>query len=178
MSFLELVKKRESTRQYLPKAVSRESIERCLEAARLAPSACNSQGWYFVVVDDKAVKDKLAEAAFSGIYSMNLFVKQAPVIVAVITERSSYAAKIGGFFKGTQYNLIDIGIAAEHFMLQAAEEGLGTCYIGWFNEKNVKKVLNIQASKRVDILISLGYPENKFAREKIRKNQGEIRRYN
>lgn len=178
MSFLELIKKRESTRKYLSKPVPREFLERCLEAARLAPSACNSQGWYFVVVDDKALKDRLNEAAFSGIYSMNSFVKDAPVIVAVITESSSYAAKIGGFFKGIQYNLIDIGIAVEHFVLQAAEEGLGTCWLGWFNEKAVKKVLDLPRNKKIDILISVGYPADTNQREKIRKTLDDIRKYN
>lgn len=176
--FLELVKKRQSVRKYMPKPVPRQALERCLEAARLAPSACNSQPWSFAVVDDPKIKEELSGKAFSGIYSMNSFAKAAPVIIVVISERSNYAAKLGGFFKGTQYNLIDIGIACEHLILQAEEEGLGTCLLGWFNESEVKKILNIPKNKKVDILISIGYPETSELREKSRKSIDEISRFN
>jgi nitroreductase len=128
----------------------------CLEAARLAPSACNSQPWKFVVVDDSQLREKLCDAAFSGIYWMNSFCKMAPVIV-VVSEKSKFLARIGGMFRGTKYYLIDIGIAVEHFVLQAGELGLGTCWIGWFNEGAVKSVLNIPQHKKIDILIALGY---------------------
>ena len=141
MDFLDLVRKRESVRSYSVTPVPRELINKCLEAARLAPSACNSQPWTFIVIDDPETKKKLADTAFSGIYSINAFAREAPVLVVVITERSAYAAKLGAYFRGMQYNLIDIGIACEHFILQAAEEGIGTCWLGWFNERGVKKVL-------------------------------------
>ena len=177
MNFLDLVRKRESVRNYSTEPVPRVSIDKCLEAARLAPSACNSQPWSFVVIDDQRMKEKLADKAFSGIYSINAFVKQAPVIVAVITERSAYAAKLGGYFRGIRYSLIDIGIACEHLILQAAEEGIGTCWLGWFNEKGVKKVLGLPKSKRVDILISMGYPKENTQGDKKRKTLDEVRRY-
>jgi nitroreductase len=76
-----------------------------------------------------------------------------------------------------KFILMDVGIAAEHFCLQAAEEGLGTCMIGWFNEKKVKEMLNIPKSKRAMLIISLGYPEGKH-REKMRKPMDEIVSYN
>ena len=174
MNFLELVKKRQSVRKYSDKPVPKDAIERCLEAARLAPSACNSQPWSFIVVDSPELKNKVAEAAFSGIYSSNSFAKSAPVLVAVITEHSKFIAALGGYFRGTQYNLIDVGIAAEHFVLQAAEEGLGTCWLGFFNEKEVKKVLNIPKEKKVDIMLSVGYPADDKIREKSRKPLKEI----
>ena len=159
MDFLELVKKRRSCRKYSARPVPRKSIEKCLEAARLAPSACNSQPWYFVVVDNKKLKDKVAEKAFSGIYSMNSFAKDVPVLVVVVRKSSTYVARFVGYLKGTQYNLIDLGIACEHFILQAEEQGLGTCWIGWFNESEVKKTLKIPKNKKVDIIISVGYPK-------------------
>lgn len=175
--FLELVKKRKSVRQYLSKPVPRHAIERCLEAARLAPSACNSQPWYFIVADDEDLKKGLAEAAFSGIYSMNTFAKSAPVLIAVVTERSGYIARLGGYFKGVQYSLVDIGIACEHLVLQAEEEGIGTCWLGWFNEKAVKKFLGLPEGNKIDIMISMGYPEDNSSREKTRKTLDEIRKY-
>ena len=177
MNFLNLVKKRQSTRKYLPNHVKREIIDKCVEAARLAPSACNSQPWKFIVIDDPEKKDELAKAAFSGLYSMCTFVKKAPVIIVVITEKSSYAARVGSFLKNIQYSLIDIGIVCEHFVLQAAEEGVGTCMIGWFSEKKVKKCLDLPKSTKIDMLISMGYPEKEDIREKNRKSIDEIREY-
>ncbi len=178
MSFLDLVKKRRSVRRYSDGPVPREAIERCIEAARLAPSACNSQPWYFIVVDEKGLKDDLGKAAFSGPYSMNAFAKTAPVLIAVVTEQSSYIARLGGRIKGVQYSLIDIGIACEHLILQAEEEGLGTCWLGWFNESAVKKALGLSRNKKVDIIISMGYPGEDAVFEKPRKSRDEVRRYN
>src|SRR3989338_7816393 len=131
MTFLELVNKRRSVRGYISRPVPKEVIERCLEAARLAPSACNAQPWYFMIVDDPVLKDKVSSAAFSGIYSMNSFAQTAAALVVVVREKSKRAAALGGFYRHTQYNLVDIGIACEHFILQAAEDGVGTCWLGW-----------------------------------------------
>ena len=174
MNFLELVKKRYSCRKYLAKPVSRERIQQCIEAARLAPSACNSQPWNFIVVDDTRLKNDLVNRAFFGKYAMNAFAKDAPVIIAVIRERSSYPAILGGYLRGIQYSLIDIGIACEHFILQAQQEGLGTCWLGWFNEKAVKKALGIPKNKKVDVLISVGYSAQETIPDKNRKPSANI----
>lgn len=174
MDFLELVKKRRSCRKYSNRSVPFEALQKCLEAARLSPSACNSQPWHFFVVKDKDLKERLAKKAFSGIYSMNSFAQGAQVLVAVLREKSSYLTQLGGFLRGTQYSLIDLGIACEHFVLQAAQEGLGTCWIGFFNEKEVKKTLNIAKHKKVDMLISVGYPQDDAPVEKKRRGVLEI----
>lgn len=176
--FSDLVNLRQSTRKYIAKPIEREDIEKCIEAARLAPSACNSQPWHFIVIDDPELKNKIAEKACTGLYSMNSFAKEAPVIVAVVTEKSRFVAKLGGFFRGMQYNLIDIGIACEHLVLQAAEIGISSCWIGWFNERAVKKILNLSRKSRIDILITLGYPEVSFIREKKRMELKDILTYN
>ena len=168
MALLDLIKHRKSVRNFLDRPVEREKILMCLEAARLAPSACNSQPWKFIVVDDIQLKNKLCAAAFSGIYSINTFCKMAPVIVVVISEKSKFLARIGGMFRGTKYYLIDIGIATEHFVLQAEDLGLGTCWIGWFNEGAVKSILNIPRRKKIDIVIALGY----YDREKLDPDHG------
>jgi len=168
MALLDLVRRRKSVRDFLDRPVDREKVMMCLEAARLAPSACNSQPWKFVVVDDRQLKNRLCRAAFSGIYSVNSFCKMAPVIVVVVSEKSKFLARIGGMFRGTKYYLIDIGIASEHFVLQAEELGLGTCWIGWFNERAVKSILNIPQDKKIDILIALGY----YDREKLGSEHG------
>ena len=168
MVLLELLKQRKSVREFLDTAVESEKIMTCLEAARVAPSACNSQPWKFIIVNDRELKNRLCKVAFSGIYSINSFCKMAPVIVAVVSEKSKFLATIGGMFRGTKYYLIDIGIACEHFVLQAEELGLGTCWIGWFNERAVKTLLNVPHSKKIDILIALGY----YDKEKIRPEHG------
>lgn len=157
MALIELIKHRKSIRDFIDRPVEREKIMMCLEAARLAPSACNSQPWKFIVVDDNQLKNRLCDAAFSGIYSFNSFSKTAPVVVAVVSEKAKFLARIGGTFRGTKYYLIDIGIAIEHFVLEAEDLGLGTCWLGWFNERRVKSILSIPQDKKVDILIALGY---------------------
>ena len=110
MNFLELVQKRYSCRNYCARSVTRECIERCVEATRLAPSACNSQPWRFIIVDNQELKDQLAAGAFSGVYSMNAFAQQAPVLVVIIREASRYAARLAGALRAVPYSLIDIGI--------------------------------------------------------------------
>ena len=178
MNFLDLVKKRQSVRKYLNKMVEKEKIERCLEAARLAPSASNFQPWEFIIVDDPKLKEAVANETFDRIISFNRFSLQAPVLILLISERSGLVRKIAEAIKDKPFNLIDIGIAAEHFCLQAAEEGLGTCILGWFKEKEVKKLLNIPLAKRVELIITLGYPESVGIRPKERKAIDEIRSYN
>ncbi len=178
MKFLDLVKARQSVRKYLDKPVEREKIERCLEAARLAPSASNSQPWSFIVVDDPKLKEAVAKETFSQLISFNHFSLQAPVLIILISERSGFLNKVAEAIKDKQFSLIDIGITAEHFCLQATEEGLGTCILGWFNEKGVKKLLNISPSKRVELIITMGYPESNQIRPKKRKSIDQIRSYN
>lgn len=177
MTFLDLVKKRQSDRSYLPRSVEREKLQRALEAARLAPSACNSQPWRFIAVTDTKLKNDIAACTTSPLMPINRFVPEAPVIVAIVTERPALSAQIGGFMKGKEFNLMDIGIAAEHFCLQAAEDGMGTCMLGWFDEKKVKKLLSLPRHKRVALLITVGYPKDMNTRIKIRKaveDAGEI----
>ena len=173
MSFLDLVKKRQSCRKYLSTPVAKDALERCLEVTRLAPSACNSQAWRFIVVLDPALKSRLAEKAFSGIYGMNSFAKAAPVLVVVVTEKLKFAAQTAGAMRGTQYNLIDIGISCEHFILQATEEGLGTCWLGWFDQKGVHEALGLSKKDSIDIMISVGYSADP-QREKVRKSTSDM----
>lgn len=175
--FLSLVQSRQSDRAYIEKEVEKDKLLRCLEASRLAPSACNSQPWTFIVVDNTELKNKVAEATANALLPLNHFTKQAPIHIVIVLESPKLVSQLGGAIKNKEYPLIDIGIAAEHFCLQATSEGLGTCILGWFNEKKVKQLLNIPKGKRPLLIITLGYPA-KPTRKKIRKGFEKIVRYN
>ncbi|MDP8259893.1 MAG: nitroreductase family protein [Candidatus Gygaella obscura] len=176
--FLDLVNKRQSVRKYDSRPVARDDIESCLEAARLAPSACNSQPWEFIVVDDKVKKERVANAMLKGIYGMNTFIKYAPVLVVVAVDNKSWFTRLANVLRDTKMYLVDIGIACEHFVLRATELDIGTCWLGWFNEKALKKELSLARNKRVDIVISMGYSfEDNESTEKTRKPLSIIRKF-
>jgi len=158
-AFLRIAEARRSIRAFQARPVERTKLRLCLEAARLAPSACNAQPWKFVVVDDPALKARLADAAFSGLHKMNRHAAGAPVLVAVVSERGSALAWMGNLLQGTLFRLVDIGIACEHFVLQAQELGLGTCWLGWFDAKAASRLLAVPRGRRVEMLLSLGYPD-------------------
>ena len=175
--FLKLVQKRQSDRAYSDTPVEKEKLMRCLEAARLAPSACNSQPWTFIVVDDPDTKNRVAEATSNKLLPLNHFTRQAPVHVVIVQEFPKLITTIGGAIKDKEYPLMDVGIAAEHFCLQAAHEGLGTCLLGWFNEKKVKTILRIPRNKRPLLIITVGYSLQPN-RSKKRKVLDHIIRFN
>jgi nitroreductase len=178
-NFLSLVSKRQSVRKYTDKPVEEEKLQRCLEAARLAPSASNSQPWKFVVVNDPELVRQVGKETIGPLASFNNFVPTAPVIVALVIEKMKVLTQIGASIQDREYPLIDIGIAAEHFCLQAAAEGLGTCMLGWFNEKPIKELLKVPKDKRIGLLITLGYaPEDYKLRQKIRKPAEEAISFN
>ncbi len=175
MDFAELIKVRQSVRSYSDKAVEKEKIEKCLEAVRLAPSASNSQPWKYIVVDEENLKNKVAKATFDKVVKFNRFAVQSPVIIVIVIEKPKMITQIGGEIKRREFPLIDIGISAEHFCLQAAELGLGTCMLGWFNQKRIKDLLKIPKKKTLGLLITLGYPSDDYVlRKKIRKEKLEI----
>lgn len=175
MDFSELILKRQSDRRYAPQPVAREHILKCLEAARMAPSACNSQPWKFVVVDQPELLKEMSEAAIG--LGMNKFTASVPVLVALVQENMNLEAKAGALVKNKDYSMMDLGLAIDHFCLQAAELGLGTCIMGWFDEKKVKKLLGVPRRRRVQLLISLGWPDAP-TRTKIRKPLEEISSWN
>ncbi len=178
IDFLALVNNRQSDRKYLDTPVEEEKLRRCLEAARLAPSACNSQPWKFIVVNDAGLRDSLAGLTTSGrLLPLNHFTRQAPVLVVLVMEQPNLTSRFGEAVKNKKYTLMDVGIAASHFCLQAASDGLGTCMIGWFDEPGVSKLLNIPSGKRPMLIIALGYPAGK-KRQKKRKDPDRIVSYN
>lgn len=158
-SILPVIEKRYSVRAFADRPVEREKILACIEAARLAPSAENAQPWRFVVLDDPELKKKFGEAVFSGVYRMTRFALSAPVLILILAKLDIVANRIGRWIQGTQYYLLDIGIAGEHFVLQAQALGLGTCWIGWFDAKKALRFLGLSKTLRPCAILAMGYPK-------------------
>jgi nitroreductase len=174
---LELIRSRQSDRGYLDKPVEKEKTNRILEAGRMAPSACNAQPWKFIIVDNPELLKKLAEAASAKLLGMNSFVAEAPLQIIIVRERPNFSSRAGAAIKNKDYSHIDIGIASASICLQARAEGLGSCIIGWFDEKRVREILGIPKEKRVELIITLGYTSKDY-REKKRKSAEEIISWN
>ena len=162
MDFMNVVSRRRSIRKYRSDAVPQEDIDYILEAARLAPSWANSQCWKFIVVTDPEVKSELAKAG-------NGWIARAPVIITACADSSKPGTK-----GDQQYYMLDIGIAMEHLILAAADKGLGTCWIGAFDEDVAKKALGVPDNIRVVASTPLGYPDESPA-PRPRKPLEELR---
>ncbi len=171
--------RRQSVRAYRDQPVEKEKLLALAEAVRLAPSASNGQPWKLIFVTEPELKAQVAAATFSKLIAFNAFVPQAPVLAVLTIEKTRVITQIGGRMKKREFPLIDIGIAAEHFCLEAAALGLGTCMLGWFDEPTIQKLLHIPAAIRIGLVIPVGYaPENYPQRKKKRKNLEEILTFN
>lgn len=163
MQVFEAMRERKSIRAYKPDEVEEEKLARVLEAARLAPSASNRQEWKFIVVKNEATRKKLAATTYG-----QRFVGDAPVIiVACATESRSIMTC------GQPAYTVDLSIACTHVILEAWDQGLGTCWLGTFDEGGVKKILGIPDRARVVTMMPLGYP-NEPGRPKTRKPLDEV----
>lgn len=176
-SMLEIISARQSDRKYSNKPVEKEKLERIIEAGRISPSACNAQPWKFIIVTDPDLIKQVAKAAAGSLTGINIFVAEAPLLFIVIREQPNLSSSIGSTIKNKDYSRIDIGIASENICLQAKAEGLGTCMVGWFDEVKLKKILSIPRSKRVELIITIGYSLSK-QRQKRRKPTNEVVSFN
>jgi nitroreductase len=176
-SLLELISSRQSDRKYSNTIIETEKLARIIEAGRMSPSANNEQPWKFVIITEPDIIKKIADAASAKLLGMNMFVIQAPVMIVLVREKPNMSSRIGAFIKKKDYSLIDIGIATENICLQAEAEGLGSCIIGWFDERKLRKILGIPRIKRVELIITLGYSLSD-QREKRRKPTDSIVSYN
>ncbi len=171
--FLELARTRYSCRSYLDREVEDDKIRLCLKAASLAPSACNKQPWRFKIVKDESKRKLLLKGALLPGLPMP-WLASAPVIIAICAETDFVTHKLAPLLSKVDYRLVDIGIAGEHFALAATAQGLATCWIGWFNEKRVKRALQIPAGLRVFSLMSLGYPADESGVQPDKKSLDDI----
>ena len=165
MKFTELAEQRTSIRSYTKKPVSKKMLNEDLEAGRLAPTACNFQPFRFVVVQEEENLAALAEG-----YPAEWFA-EAPVVIAICTTPKK--AWIRKKHDDKNYADVDGAIAADHMTLAAADLGLGTCWVGAFNPKIIRKVLGIPRSAEPLILLTLGHPNEK-GRPKTRKTLDEL----
>ena len=157
MELEKVIQTRRSIRKFLDKPVEREKINACLEAARLAPSACNSQPWHYIVLDDPSIKERFCQAAFSGVYHISKWAEKAPVLVAVVSDRGNVVSRLGNFFRDTEFFLVDQGISGEHFVLRAHDLGLGVCWIGWLNSAKAAEFFHLPKGKKIEHLFAVGY---------------------
>jgi len=163
MDVYEAIRSRYSVRKYQDKPVEQEKLDRILEAARLAPSGSNRQPWKFVVVRDAETRKWLVPAC-----NDQAFVGQAPVVIAAVGLMPDRTMSCG-----VPGDPVDVAIALEHIALAATAEGLGTCWIGAFNQDKVRTVLGVPADVKVIEVMTLGYPADE-PRAKNRKAIEEI----
>ena len=163
MNVFEAIKTRRSVRSYQDKPVEPEKLQQILEAARLAPSASNSQDWKFIVVQDPQTRQALAKACHN-----QAFIAQAPVVIAACSTNPTRLMA-----SGQSAAAVDLAIAVDHITLAATELGLGSCWIGAFDAPAVAKLLAVPADAVVVHVLPLGYPaESPPARG--RKSASEI----
>ena len=172
MNFMEIAQTRQSCRAYDEnRPVEEEKLNAILEAARLAPSACNGQPYHFTVCRGEAAK----EVALStrGMGGMNKFAVQAPVLIVISEKPYVKSAALGAKVKNNDYRSMDIGIATAYLTAEAAAQGLGTCILGWFDDEKLRQLCGI--SNPIRLVITLGYPgEKDQLREKKRKPIDEL----
>ena len=171
MDFLEIAKARQSCRSYEPdRAVEQEKLARILEAAQLAPSACNGQPYHITVCRGETAG---AVAAATTGMGMNKFASQAPVLLVISEMPYCKSAAMGAKVKGNDYRSIDIGIMTAYLTAEATAQGLSTCILGWFDDDKIRKLCDIEYPVR--LVITLGYAkEGDPLRSKKRKGLDEL----
>ncbi|MBQ9841651.1 MAG: nitroreductase family protein [Clostridia bacterium] len=169
MKFLEIAQARQSCRQYDPnRPVEREKLDAILEAVRLSPSACNAQPYHLTVCHGDKAK-QVAKACMG--MGMNKFAADAPVVMVLSEMPYNSTAALGAKVKGNDYRSIDIGIAVAHLTAEAAAQGLGTCILGWLDDKKIRDICALDHPVR--LVVTVGYPADK-PREKKRKALSEL----
>ncbi len=172
MDFSEIAKLRQSCRAYdETKQVEQEKLNAILQAAQLAPSACNGQPYHFTVCRGEAARE--VALATRGMGGMNKFAVQAPVMIVVSEMPYVKSAALGAKVKGNDYRSIDIGITTAYLTAEAAAQGLSTCILGWLDDEKIRKICNLEYPAR--LVITLGYAkEGDVLRKKVRKDISEL----
>ena len=175
MDFMEIANARQSCRSYdETRAVEPEKLQAVLEAARLAPSACNGQPYVLTVCTGEKAKE--VALLTRGMGGMNKFAVQAPVCIVVSEGAYVRSAALGAKVKGNDYRSIDIGILTAYLTAEATAQGLSTCILGWLDDEKIRAVCGTNSATR--LVITLGYAaEGEKLRQKKRKKLGEFVRF-
>ncbi len=175
MNFLEIAEVRQSCRAYdEAKPVEPEKLEAILEAARIAPSACNGQPYKITVCKGEAAKE--VALATRGMGGMNKFAVQAPVMLVISEMPYVKSAALGAKVKGNDYRSIDIGIVTAYLTAEAAAQGLSTCILGWLDDAKIREICDLEHPVR--LVITLGYAkEGDPLRKKVRKDLNTLVAY-
>ena len=169
MNFLKIANARQSCRKYdAERPVEQEKLDAILEAVRLAPSACNGQPYHLTVCRGDAAK--AVAKATQGV-GINGFADQAPILIVISEMPYSKTAALGAKLKGNDYRSIDIGIAAAYLTAEAAAQGLGTCILGWLDDKKIREICGLEHPVR--LVVTVGYPIDS-QREKKRKSIADL----
>ena len=167
---------RESCRHYAAKPVEKEKLIALVEAARLSPSACNSQPWSFVVVQGPSRCSRVAKCLQDR--RMNKFTDECPAFIIVVEEPARLISRIRDAVPSEQiYAPVDIGIAAAHICLQATDLGLSTCIMGWFDQTALREAAGLPGDKPIRLVIGVGYAADEKLREKVRKPLADLLQY-
>lgn len=170
MNFMEIARARQSCRAYdETKAVEAEKLNAMLEAAQLAPSACNGQPYHFTVCRGNAAKE--VAKATTGL-GMNKFAVQAPVLIVVSEKPYVKSAAMGAKVKGNDYRSMDIGIAVAYLTAEATAQGLSTCILGWLDDEKIRTICGLDQPVR--LVITVGYAKDETIRPKKRKEFAEL----
>ena len=172
MNFMEIANTRQSCRSYDEnRAVEQEKLEAVLEAARLAPSACNGQPYHITVCRGELAKE--VALLTRGLGGMNKFAVQAPVLLVLSEMPYVKSAALGAKVKNNDYRSMDIGIACAYLTAEATAQGLSTCILGWFDDEKVRKLCDIEQPIR--LIITLGYAKDGDPlRKKVRKEISDL----
>ena len=175
MDFLEIANARQSCRSYdESRTVEPEKLSRILEAARLAPSACNCQPYILTVCTGEKAKE--VALLTRGMGGMNKFAVQAPVCIVISEGAYNRTAALGAKVKGNDYRSIDIGIMTAYLTAEAAAQGLSTCILGWLDDEKIRKAVGTDSATR--LVITLGYAsEDDKLRPKKRKELDDLVRF-
>lgn len=175
MNFLEIAQARQSCRAYDEnRPVEEEKLNAVLEAARLAPSACNGQPYHLTVCRGETAQ--AVALATRGMGGMNKFAVQAPVVIVISEKPYVKSAALGVKMKGTDYRSIDMGIAAAYLTAEATAQGLSTCILGWLSDEKIREICDLDGAAR--LVITLGYAaEGDTLRKKVRKELDELVSY-
>jgi len=158
-SVIDTIARRVSCRAYKADPVPDEHVRQTLEAARLAPSACNRQPWRFAVVRCFETRRRIVEEGFLPGIKMT-WALDAPIHVVIGMERSFVTHRLAASVSGVDYPWVDIGIAGEHLVLAATELDLGTCWIGWIKPRIVARIVDWPSSVKPVVVITVGYPRD------------------